>query len=163
MEWDEAVGVQASLTEAGLTWEFTDYARAQHGFTHPTDGADHFHYDAAAQARSWSSMADFLANRFAFNTMTEPMTPDIVTEYVSYIDGGVSLVGYIAYPADTVDPFPEVLHVHQWSGLSDFEKHRAERTAWELGYVGFAVSVYDVNETLKAAASMQGSTVPLLS
>jgi len=151
--------VQASLNGGQVTWEFTNYGHAGHGFTHPTDGSAHFHYDAAAEERSWSSMSDFLDNQLGFKESATTPEP-LVTEEVTYMDGDVTLTGYIAYRASLTGTAGVVLHVHQWSGLSDFEKGRANRTAEELGYIGFAVSVYDVNETA-AAVSMQ-ARIPLV-
>merc|ERR1719421_1233383 len=147
--------LQTSMTAASLSWEFTNYGRAQHGFTHPKDGTAHFHYDSAAESRSWTSMTHFLDTSLGFKAQSQAAVTQIVTEEVSYTDGGVVLKGYVAYPAAASGPLPVLLHVHAWGGLSDFEKGRANRTARELGYIGFAVSIYDVNETAKAAAGMQ--------
>ena len=38
-------------------------------------------------------------------------------------------------------PRPGVLIVHQWLGLTDYEKHRAEQLA-QLGYVAFCADIY---------------------
>mmetsp|Transcript_56686 Transcript_56686/g.181992 ORF Transcript_56686/g.181992 Transcript_56686/m.181992 type:complete len:642 (+) Transcript_56686:61-1986(+) len=76
-------------------------------------------------------------------------------ENVTYSDGNASLPGFIAYPAGATGQLPVVMHVHTWSGLTNFERDRARRTASELGLVGFAVSIYTENETAQAAAGMQ--------
>ena len=68
-------------------------------------------------------------------------------ETVTYQDGATELEGYLAVPAGASGPLPVVLHVHAWTGISDFERGRADRTAAEHGYVGFAVSVFDKDET----------------
>lgn len=77
----------------------------------------------------------------------------VTTENVSYMDGEAQLTGYIAYPTESSGQLPLVMHVHTWSGLTDFEKQRAVRTAAELGYVGFAVSVYTDEENAASAGN----------
>jgi dienelactone hydrolase len=65
----------------------------------------------------------------------------VKTEVVEYKDGNDVLEGFIAYDDQITTPRPVVLVVHQWTGLSDYEKHRAQMLA-ELGYVAFAIDVY---------------------
>ena len=60
---------------------------------------------------------------------------------VSYKDGDDQLTGYL-YWNDAVDgKRPGVLVVHEWWGLNDYARSRAEQLA-ELGYVAFAVDMY---------------------
>ncbi len=59
---------------------------------------------------------------------------------MEYKDGDVVLEGYVSKPMQDVVA-PVVLIVHQWSGLSDYEKMRADQLA-ALGYVAFAVDIY---------------------
>ncbi len=63
------------------------------------------------------------------------------TEAVSYQDGDAPLEGYLAYDDAVVIPRPGVLVVHEWKGLGEYAKHRAEQLA-QLGYVAFAVDMY---------------------
>ena len=65
----------------------------------------------------------------------------IETKIVAYQQGDTRLVGYLAYPKDVKEPRPGVLVVHEWLGLNDYAKHRAEQLA-ELGYVAFAADIY---------------------
>ncbi|MBD3220790.1 dienelactone hydrolase family protein [bacterium] len=65
----------------------------------------------------------------------------VVTETVLYEHDGVTLEGYIAHDDATGEQRPGVLVVHQWMGLSDNERMRAEMLA-ELGYVALAVDIY---------------------
>lgn len=60
---------------------------------------------------------------------------------VPYKDGDTPLTGYLA-GADLKGKLPGVLIVHQWMGLTDYEKGRADRIAKELGYVAFAADIY---------------------
>lgn len=60
---------------------------------------------------------------------------------VAYKDGSVDLNGYSA-GSELGGKRPGVLIVHQWMGLTDYEKKRADQIADELGYVAFAADIY---------------------
>jgi dienelactone hydrolase len=60
---------------------------------------------------------------------------------VEYKEGDTALTGYLA-GADLSGKRPGVLIIHQWLGLTDYEKGRADRIARELGYVAFAADIY---------------------
>lgn len=66
---------------------------------------------------------------------------EIKTEVVEYKDGDVTLEGFVAWDTTKQVAMPGVLVVHQWMGLTDYEKGRCKQLA-ELGYVAFAVDVY---------------------
>ncbi|MGJ8671313.1 dienelactone hydrolase family protein [Rubritalea sp.] len=59
---------------------------------------------------------------------------------VTYEDNGVECEGFVATPENAKDA-PAVLVVHQWMGLTDYEKNRCRQLA-DLGYVAFAVDIY---------------------
>jgi dienelactone hydrolase len=65
----------------------------------------------------------------------------IHTEAVEYKQGDTVLEGYLAYDASIKGQRPGVLIVHQWKGLTDYEKKRAEMLA-QLGYNVFAADIY---------------------
>ena len=65
----------------------------------------------------------------------------IETRSLDYRQGEVRLVGYLAVPKDTVGPRPGVVVVHEWMGLNDYAKRRADQLA-ELGYVALAADIY---------------------
>ena len=65
----------------------------------------------------------------------------IHTETVIYKHSDTTLEGHLAYDDTVKGPRPAVLIVHQWKGLTDYEKKRAEILA-KLGYVAFAVDIY---------------------
>ena len=65
----------------------------------------------------------------------------IVTKVVDYQQGDTTLEGYLAYDDAISGKRPGVLVVHQWLGLTDYEKHRAEQLA-QLGYVAFCADIY---------------------
>jgi len=60
---------------------------------------------------------------------------------VTYKEGGQELNGYLAYDAALLDKRPGILIVHEWWGLNDYPKSRAQQLAG-LGYVAFAADIY---------------------
>lgn len=67
-------------------------------------------------------------------------TPALAGETLLYKDGDVQLEGYFAR-TEAPAPAPVVLIVHQWKGLGDYEKRRADMLAAE-GYNAFAIDMY---------------------
>jgi dienelactone hydrolase len=65
----------------------------------------------------------------------------IHTETVEYKQGDATLEGFVAYNDAIQGRRPGVLIVHQWMGLTDYEKKRAEMLA-DLGYVAFCADIY---------------------
>jgi dienelactone hydrolase len=65
----------------------------------------------------------------------------IHTETVEYKQGDTTLEGFVAYDDAIHGARPGVLVVHQWLGLTDYEKKRAEMLA-QLGYVAFCADIY---------------------
>lgn len=63
------------------------------------------------------------------------------TETVDYKEGDTTLEGFVAYDDAIQGPRPGILVVHQWMGLTDYEKMRAEMLA-KLGYVAFCADIY---------------------
>ncbi|MFN9719668.1 MAG: dienelactone hydrolase family protein [Planctomycetota bacterium] len=66
---------------------------------------------------------------------------EIKTEIIEYKDSEVTLEGFIAWDSAKSGRMPGVMVVHQWMGLTDYEKGRCRQLA-ELGYVAFAVDIY---------------------
>ncbi len=62
-------------------------------------------------------------------------------ETVLYKQGKTTLEGYLAYDDAKTDRRPGVLVVHEWTGLGDYAKMRADQLA-EMGYVAFAADIY---------------------
>lgn len=73
--------------------------------------------------------------------MAAPAKAAIRTKIVEYRHEETILEGYLAYDDEIEERRPGVLVVHQWKGLSDYEKRRARELA-ELGYVAFAADIY---------------------
>ncbi len=82
----------------------------------------------------------------------------IITKTIEYKDGSAVLEGYLAYDDSLPSPRPGVLVVHEWTGLGDYVKGRAEQLA-KLGYVAFAVDIYGRGirpQTAEEAAAQAG-------
>jgi dienelactone hydrolase len=65
----------------------------------------------------------------------------VKTEAVTYTHNGTTMKGLLAYDDAVTGKRPGVLVVHEWWGLDDFAKKRAEQLAG-LGYVAFACDMY---------------------
>lgn len=65
----------------------------------------------------------------------------VVGQTVVYKDGETVLEGYLAYDDALAGPRPGVLIAHEWTGLGEYVKHRADMLA-ELGYIAFAADIY---------------------
>ena len=65
----------------------------------------------------------------------------IVTKTIEYRQGDTILEGHLAYDDSLSGLRPGVLIVHQWLGVTDYEKQRAEKLA-ALGYVAFCADIY---------------------
>jgi len=74
----------------------------------------------------------------------------IHTETLTYKLGETFLKGYLAYDDASKAQRPGVLVVHEWWGLNDYARHRAEMLAKE-GYVAFAVDMYGDGKTTRDA------------
>src|SRR5574341_2046066 len=66
---------------------------------------------------------------------------EIKKEVVEYKHGETLLEGYRAYDDSIQGKRPGVLVVHEWRGLNDYARRRAEQLA-ELGYIAFALDMY---------------------
>jgi dienelactone hydrolase len=66
---------------------------------------------------------------------------EVKTQSIEYRHGDAVLVGYLAYDDSMAGRRPGVLVVHEWWGLNDYAKGRAEQLA-RLGYVAFALDMY---------------------
>ena len=65
----------------------------------------------------------------------------IQTKTIEYKQGDTTLEGVLVWDDAVQGQRPGVLVVHQWMGLTDYEKHRAEMLA-QLGYIAFCADIY---------------------
>jgi dienelactone hydrolase len=65
----------------------------------------------------------------------------VQTKTVAYQHGNTQCQGYLAWDDSVQGPRPGVLVVHEWWGLNDYARHRAQELA-RLGYIAFAADMY---------------------
>src|SRR5438309_1771071 len=65
----------------------------------------------------------------------------VQTKQIAYKAGGVECKGFLAWDDTVKGTRPGVLVVHEWWGLNDYARGRAEQLA-KLGYVAFAADMY---------------------
>ena len=70
-----------------------------------------------------------------------PLQAELKKETIQYKDGDVELQGYLAWDDSISGKRPGILVVHEWWGLNDYARQRAEMLAG-MGYVAFAVDMY---------------------
>lgn len=76
-----------------------------------------------------------------------PLAADpLLEKAVAYKDGRTGLNGFLAQK--DLKPKPGVLIIHQWMGLTDYEKGRARQLA-DLGYAAFAADIYGAADSPK--------------
>ena len=74
--------------------------------------------------------------------MTTLAHAELVKKTIEYKQGDAVLEGYLVYNDDQLAvQKPGVLVVHEWMGLNDYAKSRADQLA-QLGYVAFAADIY---------------------
>lgn len=78
--------------------------------------------------------------------LTGSASAEVVTQPVSYLHDGVALEGYLAYDDAIAGTVPGILVVHEWWGLDDYARSRAEMLA-HMGYVAFALDMYGKGKT----------------
>ncbi len=65
----------------------------------------------------------------------------VVGHETDYQAAGQTMKGFLAYDDAIEGKRPGVIVVHEWWGLNDYARHRAEMLA-RLGYVALAVDMY---------------------
>ena len=67
---------------------------------------------------------------------------EVVSEIMPYAEVGDELVyGYFVAPADMFEPLPAVIMIHEWWGLDDNVRAKADQLA-AAGYIVFAVDLF---------------------
>jgi len=105
-------------------------------------------FDVPARSHTFSRTMKTPTLLFLSLVLAVAAQAKITTRAVAYEHDGVRLEGWLAYDdAAPVDAKrPGVLVIHEWWGLNDFAKERAEAFA-ALGYVAFAVDMYGTGVT----------------
>ena len=89
-------------------------------------------------SRSFIARFSFLAAALVLVSIADA---EVKTQEVEYKDGDVTLRGFLAYDDAIQGKRPGVLIVHEWWGLNDYIRSRAQQLA-SLGYVAFAADIY---------------------
>jgi dienelactone hydrolase len=77
----------------------------------------------------------------ALSQLFSPLSAAVTGKVIEYPVGGVLCEGWHVHDDSVAGRRPAILIVHQWTGLSDYEKMRAEMLA-RLGYNVFALDIY---------------------
>ena len=75
------------------------------------------------------------------NTKTETQAPKLKEETVGYTVDSLRMQSYVVYDENVEGKRPGVLVIHEWWGLNDYAKRRANMLA-EMGYIAMAVDMY---------------------
>ena len=103
-------------------------------------------------------MRFLLTSIIAFAGLTSFGWAGLKTQTVEYKQGDTVLEGYLAYDGSLSGKRPGVLVVHEWKGLNDYAKRRADMLA-KLGYVAFAADIYGKGirpQTIEEAGAVAG-------
>ena len=73
--------------------------------------------------------------------LSSTVNAEIVTDTVRYNHDGEAFEGYAAYNDELGSEQPTVIIIHDWDGLGDYEKSRAQMLA-RSGYAAFALDLY---------------------
>jgi len=90
--------------------------------------------------RKWLLAVFFLAWQAA------PALAEVKTKGITYTYDGVTFKGHLAWDDAATGKRPGVLVCHEWWGLNDYARKRAEKLA-ALGYVAFACDMYGEGKT----------------
>src|SRR6185503_1399907 len=66
---------------------------------------------------------------------------ELKKQTIEYKDGDTMLEGYLVYDDAVKKKRPGIVLVHDWMGLADYAKERADMVA-KLGYVVLAADIY---------------------
>jgi len=86
------------------------------------------------------NMKTFIA-AFMLVSLAGIVNAEIKSQSVEYQQGDTVCEGFLVYDGSVQGKRPGVLVAHQWKGLTDYEKKRAEMLA-KLGYVVFCADIY---------------------
>lgn len=87
--------------------------------------------------------------------LAAPVAAELRHETVVYRDGEQELEGYLVWDDAVEGKRPGVMVVHEWWGLNDYARRRADMLA-ELGYLAFAADMYGPDKVTEHAPEAQG-------
>ncbi len=85
----------------------------------------------------------------------EPEARAVISEDMPYAEVGDELVyGYFVAPSDMFEPLPAVIMIHEWWGLTEEVRARADRLASQ-GYIVLAVDLFGGKTATEPAAARE--------
>ena len=87
--------------------------------------------------------------------LSNPAHAKLHKEAIEYKDGEVALKGYLFWEDAYEGKRPGIMVMHEWWGLNDYAKLRAEMLA-EQGYVAFAADMYGDGRVTRHAKDAKG-------
>lgn len=94
--------------------------------------------------------------------LSAPSFAVVKGETVEYTSGGTTLKGYLAYDDSIKGKRPGVLVVHEWWGLNDYVRKRADMLA-KLGYTALALDMFGDGKTADHPSDAQKFTSETMS
>jgi dienelactone hydrolase len=88
-----------------------------------------------------SCVRALLASALLLGIASRPAQAELQKKDVTYDYEGTPMKGYLVWDDSIQGKRPGVLVVHEWWGLNDYARSRAEQLA-KLGYVAFAVDMF---------------------
>lgn len=85
--------------------------------------------------------------------------PKLKEEVVSYTSDSAKMTSYVYYDENITGPRPAILVIHEWWGLNDYARMRAQKLA-ELGYIAMAVDMYGDGKTGPDPAAAEKLAMP---
>lgn len=107
-----------------------------------------------AQGNPWVSQFSNPSSSHHWALIETKRPASLVRTEIEYEHAGAQLRGYLVYDENIEGRRPGVMVVHEWWGLNDYAKKRADMLA-ELGYVAFACDVYGEPPTDDPAVAAQ--------
>jgi dienelactone hydrolase len=95
----------------------------------------------------WPRAAAIAIAAVALNLLVPAIArAELRSKTIPYQDGELSLEGYLAWDDAYAGRRPGILVVHEWWGLNEYARRRADMLA-RLGYLAFAVDMYGKGKT----------------
>jgi dienelactone hydrolase len=95
-------------------------------------------------------MRTFLFSIAVLCGATAGASAEVKTKKVEYKFDGVTFIGHLAWDDSSKEQRPGVLVVHEWWGLDNYARMRAEQLA-KMGYVAFACDMYGDGKSVEAS------------
>jgi dienelactone hydrolase len=108
-------------------------------------------YEAVIRAARWTLLAGLVVLAARGAQAVDQQSDDqrsrtVQSKTITYQVGDQTYKGYLAWDQAVEGKRPGVLVVHEWWGLDDYARRRADQLA-ELGYVAFACDMYGDGKT----------------